>query len=160
MGPGSGGRGTPLGRAGWDCWASKDVARPPANATATQRRRNGVIGFSARMPGRRPDEVAVGSFGCPPAPEQISVKTRVRQALPPSVELPCPTRRLGRRQPRGPMHRIRGTFVALLATLTLASVAGAQTIAGTVRDTSGAVLPGVTVEASSAALIEKARSVV
>ena len=58
------------------------------------------------------------------------------------------------------MHRIRGTFVALLATLTLASVAGAQSIAGTVRDTSGAVLPGVTVEASSAALIEKARSVV
>jgi hypothetical protein len=58
------------------------------------------------------------------------------------------------------MHRIRGTFFALLATLTLASVAGAQSIAGTVRDSSGAVLPGVTVEASSAALIEKARSVV
>lgn len=33
-------------------------------------------------------------------------------------------------------------------------------IAGVVRDTSGAVLPGVTVEASSPALIEKARSVV
>jgi hypothetical protein len=33
-------------------------------------------------------------------------------------------------------------------------------IAGTVRDTSGAVLPGVTVEASSPALIEKVRSVV
>ena len=31
-------------------------------------------------------------------------------------------------------------------------------IAGVVRDTSGAVLPGVTVEASSPALIEKARS--
>ena len=36
----------------------------------------------------------------------------------------------------------------------------AQGIAGTVRDTSGAVLPGVTVEASSPALIEKTRSVV
>jgi len=34
------------------------------------------------------------------------------------------------------------------------------TIAGTVRDTSGAVLPGVTVEASSPALIEKSRSAV
>ena len=34
------------------------------------------------------------------------------------------------------------------------------TIAGVVRDTSGAVLPGVTVEASSPALIEKARSAV
>jgi hypothetical protein len=33
-------------------------------------------------------------------------------------------------------------------------------IAGTVRDTSGGVLPGVTVEASSSALIEKVRSVV
>ena len=32
-------------------------------------------------------------------------------------------------------------------------------IAGIVRDTSGAVLPGVTVEASSPALIEKVRSV-
>ena len=34
------------------------------------------------------------------------------------------------------------------------------TIAGAVRDTSGAVMPGVTVEASSPALIEKVRSVV
>lgn len=33
-------------------------------------------------------------------------------------------------------------------------------LTGTVRDTSGAVLPGVTVEASSPALIERARSVV
>jgi hypothetical protein len=37
-------------------------------------------------------------------------------------------------------------------------VASAQaTLAGTVRDTSGAILPGVTVEASSPALIEKVR---
>jgi hypothetical protein len=41
-----------------------------------------------------------------------------------------------------------------------ASTASAQSaIAGVVRDTTGAVLPGVTVEASSPALIEKARSV-
>src|SRR5687767_1665568 len=41
------------------------------------------------------------------------------------------------------------------------AVASAQaTIAGVVKDTSGAVLPGVTVEASSPALIEKVRSVV
>src|SRR5258707_5016019 len=33
-------------------------------------------------------------------------------------------------------------------------------IAGSIRDTSGAVLPGVTVEASSPALIEKVRSAV
>jgi hypothetical protein len=44
-----------------------------------------------------------------------------------------------------------------------ASGAGAQTdssIAGVVRDSTGAVLPGVTVEATSPALIEKVRSVV
>jgi hypothetical protein len=41
-----------------------------------------------------------------------------------------------------------------------AQQASASGIAGVVRDTSGAVLPGVTVEASSPALIEKTRSVV
>jgi hypothetical protein len=40
------------------------------------------------------------------------------------------------------------------------SDAAAQVIAGVVRDASGAVLPGVTVEASSPALIEKVRSTV
>ena len=38
------------------------------------------------------------------------------------------------------------------------SLATAQSLAGTVRDTSGAVLPGVTVEASSPALITKVRT--
>ena len=52
--------------------------------------------------------------------------------------------------------------VALLAAIMLApSIALAQaSIAGVARDASGAVLPGVTVEASSPALIEKVRSVV
>ena len=55
-------------------------------------------------------------------------------------------------------------FVRTLAVLTvlLAPVAAfaqdSATIAGTVRDASGGVLPGVTVEASSSALIEKVRS--
>jgi carboxypeptidase family protein len=40
------------------------------------------------------------------------------------------------------------------------SVAAQSTIAGSVRDTSGAALPGVTVQASSPALIEKSRTVV
>jgi hypothetical protein len=40
------------------------------------------------------------------------------------------------------------------------SLAAAQSITGVVRDTSGAVLPGVTVEASSPALIEKVRTAV
>src|SRR2546428_1665810 len=48
---------------------------------------------------------------------------------------------------------------ALLALLP--AVASAQsTIAGIVKDTSGAVLPGVTVEAASEVLIEKSRSAV
>ena len=56
--------------------------------------------------------------------------------------------------------------VAALACLTVAPPAVAQTgtsssaIAGTVKDTSGAVLPGVTVEAASPALIERVRTVV
>jgi len=41
-----------------------------------------------------------------------------------------------------------------------AQTATSGTIAGAVRDISGAVLPGVTVEASSPALIEKVRTVV
>src|SRR5688500_9028353 len=48
-------------------------------------------------------------------------------------------------------------FVILLAP---AVVWAQATITGTVKDTSGAVLPGVTVEASSPALIEKTRSAV
>ncbi len=55
--------------------------------------------------------------------------------------------------------------VALVCVLLLPVPAAAQTavsgsIAGMVRDTSGGVLPGVTVEAASPALIEKVRSVV
>jgi len=40
------------------------------------------------------------------------------------------------------------------------AMADAQALAGVVRDPSGAVLPGVTVEASSSVLIEKVRAVV
>src|SRR5213594_4733547 len=51
--------------------------------------------------------------------------------------------------------------LALLLALLIPSAAFAQaSITGVVKDPSGAVLPGVTVEASSPALIEKARSVV
>ena len=49
-------------------------------------------------------------------------------------------------------------FPAICLCFVACSVASAQTLAGAVRDTSGAVLPGVTVEASSPALIEKTRS--
>jgi len=55
-----------------------------------------------------------------------------------------------------------GVFATLLA-LSLPSAAGAQvlgTVAGNVKDASGAVLPGVTVEVSSPALIEKVRTAV
>src|SRR5215208_4416335 len=54
--------------------------------------------------------------------------------------------------------RIAGAFVCLA--LLPAVVFAQASITGVVRDTSGAVLPGVTVEASSAALIEGARAVV
>src|SRR2546428_11630430 len=61
-------------------------------------------------------------------------------------------------------RRIRVIVPLILACgLLWAPVARAQSsgsIAGVVRDTSGGVLPGVTVEAASPALIERVRSVV
>src|SRR5262244_691300 len=47
-----------------------------------------------------------------------------------------------------------------LLTLLPAAASAQSTIAGVVKDTSGALLPGVTVEAASPVLIEKVRSVV
>ena len=58
---------------------------------------------------------------------------------------------------------LRFAVVAILALLMLPAMAQSQTLAsitGVVRDGSGAVLPGVTVEAASPALIEKVRVVV
>ena len=53
------------------------------------------------------------------------------------------------------------TKVALVAAVVLLpALVQAQSITGVVRDASGAILPGVTVEASSPALIEKVRSAV
>ena len=46
----------------------------------------------------------------------------------------------------------------LLSDAAMAQSVATGTISGTVRDASGAVLPGVTVEAASPALIEKVRS--
>jgi len=54
--------------------------------------------------------------------------------------------------------RYLGIVVASLVIFPLSATAQNTGIAGIVRDTSGAVLPGVTVEASSPALIEKVRS--
>ena len=54
---------------------------------------------------------------------------------------------------------IRALMASAWLTL-LPALAGAQSIAGVVRDASGGVLPGVTVEAASPALIEKVRTAV
>ena len=57
------------------------------------------------------------------------------------------------------MTRVFRSSVLLLLLILAPTVAHAQaTIAGTVRDSSGAALPGVTVETSSPALIEKVRT--
>ena len=57
-------------------------------------------------------------------------------------------------------QRSRGALVVALVSLFLPSAAYAQAaITGVVRDASGAVLPGATVEAASPVLIEKVRSV-
>ena len=59
------------------------------------------------------------------------------------------------------MRRLRAGMLFVGLIVLLSSPAYAQaTLTGVVRDASGAVLPGVTVEAASPALIEKVRSVV
>src|SRR5687767_6417343 len=60
-----------------------------------------------------------------------------------------------------PIQRTPGSLLVVLVALFLPSVVHAQAaITGVVRDASGGVLPGVTVEAASPVLIEKVRSVV
>jgi hypothetical protein len=57
------------------------------------------------------------------------------------------------------MTRLPRVLFVLLCVLLLPAIASAQaTVSGTVRDSSGAVLPGVSVEAASPALIEKVRT--
>ena len=62
------------------------------------------------------------------------------------------------------LYRVFGRLAAMslvLSMLPAAAIAqSGSAIAGVVKDTTGAVLPGVTIEASSPALIEKARTVV
>src|SRR5437867_25604 len=61
------------------------------------------------------------------------------------------------------MKTLRIPFLALSGLLVLSGLASGQTtggITGVARDATGAVLPGVTVEAASPALIEKVRTAV
>ena len=52
-------------------------------------------------------------------------------------------------------------WIALVLIVLIPSLASAQaSITGVVKDASGAILPGVTVEASSPALIERSRAAV
>lgn len=54
----------------------------------------------------------------------------------------------------------RAIIIAACLMLIAQNAAAQSSIAGVVEDTTGAVLPGVTVEASSPALIDKVRTVV
>ena len=56
-------------------------------------------------------------------------------------------------------HVAKAALLAAIVVL-IPNLAQAQSLAGTVRDASNAVLPGVTVEAASPALIEKVRTTV
>src|SRR5688572_15706641 len=59
------------------------------------------------------------------------------------------------------MRRVLATLATVVCALFLPAAVYAQaSIAGVVRDASGGVLPGVTVEAASPALIEKVRTAV
>ena len=60
------------------------------------------------------------------------------------------------------IHRsgsVAAILAAVIVVLAPAAAFAQASIAGVVKDTSGAVLPGVTIEASSPALIEKVRTV-
>jgi hypothetical protein len=59
------------------------------------------------------------------------------------------------------MRRFPAVLFVLSSMLLLPAIASAQaTVTGVVEDASGAVLPGVTIEASSPVLIEKVRTAV
>src|SRR5215475_7514445 len=58
------------------------------------------------------------------------------------------------------MRTVKKYLLVLVVLLLPATVFAQASLTGTVHDNSGAVLPGVTVEASSPALIEKTRSAV
>src|SRR4029453_15905139 len=58
------------------------------------------------------------------------------------------------------MRALATSSFVVAVLLLLSTPAFSQGVAGVVRDTSGAILPGVSVEAASPALIEKSRTVV
>jgi len=60
----------------------------------------------------------------------------------------------------GRVVRVSAAALAFLILVPALCLAQTGIIAGVVKDTTGAVMPGVTVEAASPALIEKVRSVV
>ncbi|HEY6510271.1 MAG TPA: carboxypeptidase-like regulatory domain-containing protein, partial [Vicinamibacterales bacterium] len=66
----------------------------------------------------------------------------------------------GERTARGARHALVGAAAAAALVLAPMMAWAQATITGVVRDTSGAVMPGVTVEASSPALIEKTRTAI
>src|SRR5688572_30614779 len=57
-------------------------------------------------------------------------------------------------------HVLGASALLILLTIFPAVVSAQTTIAGTIRDSSGGVLPGVTVEAASPVLIEKVRTAI
>jgi Carboxypeptidase regulatory-like domain len=61
---------------------------------------------------------------------------------------------------RNAVKSILAAWVALILLPSTASAQSNSNIAGVVKDATGAVLPGVTVEAASPSLIEKVRTVV
>src|SRR5215217_5540521 len=72
----------------------------------------------------------------------------------------CPSFPSGRRHTRGRFMQLLRALMFGTALLIPASAFAQASLSGVVRDSTGAVMPGVTVEASSPALIEKTRETV
>ena len=64
------------------------------------------------------------------------------------------------KETKGSMRTVTKSLATLVLLILPATVFAQASVTGTVRDASGAVLPGVTVEAASPALIEKTRTAV
>src|SRR3954471_19584647 len=89
------------------------------------------------------------------------IRSGARELLACSRSLPttnyCPARTPAKK--RSAMRLVARIALLAAAVVLVPALSHAQSISGVVRDASGAILPGVTVEAASPALIERVRSV-
>src|SRR5215207_10964974 len=100
------------------------------------------------------------AFRSRPAAQYVNAGNRcMRTRTRPQRTVTCSGQWFSTRKQRGRQMRFHTRHLVLFALLLFPASALAQaTLSGTVQDSSGSVIPGVTVEATSPALIEKVRT--